>query len=68
MVIAGKALLLLLGAAGLGLALAHNTIDKEVTASIVNVPSVLTDGGDVTVTAGDPRGSSSTQGRARAAG
>src|SRR5439155_5429997 len=35
----------------IGLALAHNKIDKDVAASILNVPSVLTGGGDVTVTA-----------------
>src|SRR5262249_24618544 len=33
--------------------LAHNTIEKGTTASIVNVASVLTDGGDVVVKAED---------------
>ncbi len=36
-----------------GLALAHNTIDKDLNASIVNVSSVLTNGGDVVVLADD---------------
>ena len=38
---------------GIGLALAHNRIDKDVSASIVNLPSVLTGGNDLTVNAGD---------------
>src|SRR5262249_38626927 len=36
----------------LGLAIAQNRIDKDIAASIVNVPSVITDG-DVTVSATD---------------
>lgn len=37
----------------IGLALAHNTFEKDVTASIVGVSSVLTNGGDVIVNATD---------------
>jgi hypothetical protein len=40
-------------AVSVGLALAHNTIDKDVNASIVNVSSVLTNGGDVVVSVED---------------
>lgn len=37
----------------IGFALAHNRIDKDVSASLVNLPGVLTNGGDVTVSATD---------------
>ncbi len=37
----------------IGLALAHNRIDKDVSASLVNLPSVLTNGNDVKVWATD---------------
>ena len=40
-------------AVSVGLALAHNTIDKDVNASIVNVSSVLTNEGDITVRVDD---------------
>ncbi|MDB5862130.1 MAG: repeat-containing protein, partial [Ramlibacter sp.] len=36
-----------------GLALAHNRLDKDVTASIANLSSVLTNGGDIVVSASD---------------
>jgi hypothetical protein len=40
-------------ALSIGLALAFNTIDREVSAHILNMPSVITDGGDIHVSATD---------------